>query len=142
MRTRALAVWVLLMLLEVVQGTFRVLYLEPRWGVVPARQAAVLWGSLCIVLIAIWAMPWIVRGAQLDPGGALRIGGAWVALTLAFELGAGRGFGRSWDSLLADYDPRQGGLMLIGMLALLAAPAVGARLRGLIASREPRNPIA
>lgn len=48
---------------------------------------------------------------------------------LLFELGLGKLLGLSWQQLLADYDLRQGGLMLPGMLVLLLAPQIGARLR-------------
>jgi hypothetical protein len=37
----------------------------------------------------------------------------------------------SWDRIAAEYDPAQGGLMWMGMLLLLSAPLIAARLRGL-----------
>jgi hypothetical protein len=52
----------------------------------------------------------------------LCIGGAWVALTLAFEILLGRAMGASWDRILSDYNPARGGFMLAGLVVLFLAP--------------------
>jgi len=39
--------------------------------------------------------------------------------------------GFSWVRILSDYDPRRGGLLVIGMLVLAFSPLLAARLRGM-----------
>jgi len=54
-------------------------------------------------------------------------------MMLALEVGFGRlVFPASWQRILADFDPRQGGLLAIGMCILFDAPILVAKLRGLI----------
>jgi hypothetical protein len=59
----------------------------------------------------------------------LGIGALWVALTVAFETSLGRLMGLDWSRIVADYDFRSGGLMGIGLFALLFTPVLAARLR-------------
>ena len=57
----------------------------------------------------------------------------WLVMMLALEVGFGRlVFRASWQRILADFDPRQGGLLAIGMCILFDAPILVAKLRGLI----------
>jgi hypothetical protein len=53
----------------------------------------------------------------------------WLALTLAFEFGLGRAFGRPWNVMLADYDLSRGGLLSIGRVVLALSPWIAARIR-------------
>jgi hypothetical protein len=39
-------------------------------------------------------------------------------------------FGYPWSRIVEDFDPSRGGLLGLGMLALLAAPALAHRWRG------------
>lgn len=49
----------------------------------------------------------------------LRVGLLWVVLTLAFEWNFGRFVtGRSWASILAEYNLSHGGLMPVGLAIL------------------------
>jgi hypothetical protein len=96
-------------------------------GDLRARQTAVVTGTILIALMTWLFIRWI------RPQGThslLGIGALWVLLTVIFELGLGRLFGLTWQRLLADYDPRVGGLMIIGLLAMLCLPWIMARLRG------------
>ena len=55
----------------------------------------------------------------------------WMVLTFAFDAIVGRAFiDGSFSRVIADYDPRHGGFMLLGMLVLVLAPWCAARLRG------------
>jgi hypothetical protein len=115
------AVWLLIAFAEVVHGTVRTLCLVPVVGDLASRQIGVFTGSLIILAIA-WAMiGWI--GAR-RPLALIRVG-----LTVAFEVSFGRLVGLSWERIASDYLPWQGGLMPIGLLALLFAPWIAARLR-------------
>jgi hypothetical protein len=55
-------------------------------------------------------------------GVQFRIGACWVLLTVIFEIALGRATGASWSRILSDYDPAQGGFMLLGLAVMLAAP--------------------
>ena len=60
------------------------------------------------------------------------MGGLWLVLMLAFEIGLGRlVFHASWDRIASDFDLRRGGCLGFGMLVLLAAPLLAAKLHGL-----------
>ena len=60
----------------------------------------------------------------------LQAGALWLLLMLGFELLIGRARGFGWERIAAEFDPRQGGLMLFGLLLMLLAPMLGAWLRG------------
>jgi hypothetical protein len=123
---RAFAVFVLIAVAETLHGVARNLLLTPGVGDQLSRQVGVLTGSLMILAIAWLFAGW--TGATTRPQ-LLAVGALWVALMVAFEVGLGRLFGFSWDRILSDYDPRQGGLMLLGMGVLLFAPLLAAKAR-------------
>ncbi|MGZ4889731.1 MAG: hypothetical protein ACXWBH_11150, partial [Candidatus Angelobacter sp.] len=54
-------------------------------------------------------------------------------LTFSFEMVIGNLRGRSWKSLLAEYDVTRGGLMPVALVLLLFAPLIAVKLR----SRKP-----
>ena len=124
---RAVAVWLLLMAAETVHGTLRTLLLAPSLGDLVARQVSVLTGSLLILLLAYLTSPWLrARTVRAQ----LLVGGLWLILTLLFELGLGRyGLGYSWERLAEDYDLARGRLLPLGLVVLVLAPWLAARLR-------------
>ena len=127
---RALAVWLLIIVAETVHGVIRGVFLAPMVGDLRARQIGVVIGSLIIVAIATASIRWINAASAKA---LVAIGGLWLALTLAFEIVFGRYVaGASWERLLADYDPAQGGFLALGMLVLALSPLIAARLRGVI----------
>jgi hypothetical protein len=129
---RAFVIWLLLILLETINGTLRVLWIEPVLGAVRARQIGVVWGSVVILLIAWLTIRWISGGRRPFPlDWAAIIGFVWLVLTLTFELGLGRLTGRTWPAILSDFDLTRGGWLSIGMLILALAPVIAVRLRGL-----------
>lgn len=122
---RALAAWVLIAVTESVHGTLRQLFLAPLIGDFRARQLSVFTGSALIFVIAFLLIRWI-GATRTRP--LLGIGLLWLLLTLVFEVSLGRVLGIDWQRILADYDLRHGGLMLIGMVVLMLAPLGAARL--------------
>lgn len=125
---RAVAAWLLIMLAESVQGVLRRLFLVSWIGLQRASQVGVLVAIVLIAVVAVASARWIgLRRA----GSLLMVGALWVLLSLAFEIGLGRALGYGWDRIFADYDLSRGGLMPLGLLAMLAAPLVAARIRGL-----------
>ena len=112
------------MLIETVHGVLRGLFLVPFTGQIGANQIGVAVGSLLILLVTVVSLKWIgaVRTREL-----LFVGLAWTLLTLIFEIGLGYVAG-GWERVQMDYDPRQGGLMPIGLFIMLLSPLIAKRL--------------
>jgi len=128
MPLRAFLVWCLILALEVVHGVLRTVWLVPLVGDLRARQIGVVIGSVLILLVAWLTIRWI--GAR-TPRQLLGVGGGWLVLMLGAEGMIGRWlFGYPWSRIVEDFDPSRGGLLGVGMLALLAAPALAHRWRG------------
>lgn len=120
------AVWVVIALAETVHGVLRNRLLVPVVGQHRAGQIGVVVGSLIILVVAWLSIRWIGAGRKAH---LLGVGGLWLVLMLAFEVGLGRALGISWDRIVSAYDLTEGGLMLIGMGVLFLAPLLAARLR-------------
>lgn len=122
---RAVAVWLLLMVSESLQGAVRRAVAGPD-PALAVRQASVVTSTVIIFVIAWFCMRWMqVRTTR----GALAVGLLWVALTLAFELGLGWALGMTWREMLVDYDLLHGGLMPIGLAVMALTPWAVRRLR-------------
>lgn len=127
---RAFLIWMVIAGAEVLQGILRVRLLNRRVGDHRARQIGVFTGSGLILMIAWAAVPWIGAGTV---GQLVGVGMLWLVLMLALDLGFGRWvFRASWQRITADFDPRRGGLLGIGMLVLFAAPVLVGKLRGIV----------
>jgi hypothetical protein len=124
---RAVIVWLVIIIAESIHGVLRQLFLVPIVGDLPARQIGVGVGSLIVFAVALSCSRWL--GAR-SLGAQLAVGGVWVVLTVGFEIGLGALLGLGRERLLADYDIYQGGYMAFGLLFMLLAPALAARLRG------------
>lgn len=125
---KAFAVFLLIALLETVHGILRVRFLNRLLGDHRARQFGVFTGSALILTVAWVTVPWL---ALADTTTALKVGGAWLAGMLAFEIGVGRVFFRaSWARIGAEFDVRRGGLLGFGMLVLALAPWLVGHVRG------------
>ena len=130
MLLRALAICLLIALAETVHGALRVRFLNPRFGDRRARQLGVFTGSAIFLLITWWTLPWIAASTASQ---CLQIGLTWLILMLAFDIAFGRlYFHFPWHRIAADFDPRKGGLLGIGMLLLFFAPLLAAKLHGLL----------
>lgn len=124
---RGIAVWTMIILLETVHGTIRVLFIEPLAGDLRARQIGVFVGSLMILAAAAVTVRWI---GTRRPYELIAIGTMWVVLTVSFELLLGIiVMGASMDRIISDYDITRGGFMLFGLFAMLAAPYLAVLFR-------------
>jgi ADP-ribosyl-[dinitrogen reductase] hydrolase len=133
---RALMVWLLLVVVEVLHGTLRTLLVAPLTGDWPARQFSVLTGSLLILAIAWLTIRWLGPRSRTA---VLGIGALWLFLMLSFELVLGRlVLGIPWEQLRRDYDLRHGGFLGLGMASLALSPWIAARLRGCLPSKIQR----
>ena len=137
---RAVAVWLLIAALETVHGILRALWLVPALGEPAAQHLGFALGSALVLAVAWATSPWLgaaTRAAQLQAGAL------WLLLMLGLELGVGRARGLAWERIAAEFDPRQGGLMLFGLLLMGLAPMLGAWLPGprRMQARLPETPI-
>jgi hypothetical protein len=130
---RAFAIWILIAVSETLHGVARTLFLMPILGDRPSRQLGVFVGSIMILGIAWLFVNWIRTTTRPQ---LLAVGLLWLVLMLAFEIGLGRAAGVSWERILSDYNPAQGGLMIIGMGVLLLAPLLAAEGRRAIKRHE------
>jgi hypothetical protein len=123
---KVLTAWLLIVAAESVHGTLRRLFLVPLMGDMPSRQAGVLVGSLIIFVIALLT----VRGFGMITSRQKFLAGAlWVLLTVIFEVSLGLLTGYTTERILSDYDLRQGGFMIFGLLFMFFTPFLAARIR-------------
>lgn len=124
---KALAVWLLIVIAESIHGIIRQLFLAPMIGDLPARQLGVLFGSAIIFAIA-WAfIRWIDARSFAEQ---LKVGLLWVVLITIFEFTLGAALGYSLERILSDYNMAEGRFMAFGLLFMLLAPALAAKVRG------------
>jgi len=117
-----LIAWVGAAVLGVANGVARATLYERRIG--PWRAHYVSTATLLLLLsayIRALSSAWPIASR----GDALRIGGAWCALTIAFEFGFGRFVARdSWSALLDQYNVAQGKVWALIPLWMAIGPAV------------------
>ena len=123
---RALAVWALIALVETVHGVLRGLLLVPAVGEASAQRIGFVVGSALVLAVAVLCSRWL--GAR-TPAAWAKTGALWLLLMLGFELMIGRLRGFDWARIAAEFDPRQGGPMLAGLLLMALAPWLAAKLR-------------
>ena len=124
---RGFAVWLIIIFAEGLHGTARLIWLQPVVGDFRARQAAVFTGVLIIFVISFLLIKWIgaTRNFQL-----MAVGFLWLVLTFAFEVMLGRFVMQfSWKRIFSDYDISIGGLLPFGLLFLMFAPLLAAKLK-------------
>lgn len=118
--------WMLIAAVETVHGILRVRFLNPLVGDHRARQIAVFSGSALILLMARFVVPPLDIHSRM---GLLSVGLLWLLLMLAYEIILGRWvFHLSWKRIGSDFDLRQGGLLVFGMILLFLAPLLVMRL--------------
>lgn len=122
---RAIAIWMLIVLAESVSGTIRRVWLVPALGERTSHQIGVLIGSILILFIAWLTVRW--RDARTLKA-QLQTGALWVVLIVIFEFSVGLAIGNSMQRMLAEYDLAHGGLMGVGLLVMLFAPALAAKV--------------
>jgi hypothetical protein len=129
MMLRALAVWLVLMLVAILNGAFREEVLNPRMGEATGHVVSTL--LLCALIAAVsWIS--IVWLNPKTPDHAAAVALLWVSLTVAFEFGFGHFVaGKSWSALLADYNVFRGRVWVLVLIVLVEAPFRTARFRGL-----------
>jgi hypothetical protein len=125
---KSVLVWLIIILAESINGTVRIFLLVPSLGDRLAHQISFVIGSVLILAIATFFVRWLQasRFSQF-----MSIGTLWLGLTVGFEVILGRFIlGYSWQQISADYNLLQGGLMPIGLIWLMLAPLIAAKIRG------------
>ena len=123
---RGVLVWLLIIVVETIHGIARTILLEPLIGDFRARQVSVFTGAAMIALITFVFVRWLKGSSSRD---FLLVGIMWVFLTVGFEMLLGRfAMNVSWERIASDYNLFHGGLMLFGLLAMLFAPWIMAKL--------------
>lgn len=124
---RTFAVWLAIIAAETVNGIAREIFITPQVGDTMARQISFGIALVLILAIAYLSAPMF---SALTNTGRILVGVVWAVLTFCFEVFLiGSLAGISTERIIADYDPRQGGLMAFGLLYLIAAPTLGHLLR-------------
>lgn len=123
---RAVEVWLVISVVEVIHGAARIALLQPLVGDFPARQIAVFSGSVLIVATTFIFRNWLQATSLRD---CLFVGLTWVFLTLGFEFALGKLIlDLSWERILSDYNLLEGGMMPIGLVVMLVSPVLVSRL--------------
>ncbi len=127
---KALLVWLGLVVLAMVNGAVRELWISPKVGVRTGRILSSVLLAALIVLVAFLTIGWI---GPRTPQEAFLIGGSWMVLTIGFEFLAGRYlFGTSWEDLAANYAFWRGRTWILVLLATLFAPWIAGRTRDML----------
>ncbi|MCU1288560.1 MAG: hypothetical protein JWN60_789 [Acidobacteria bacterium] len=124
---RAFVVWLLIVLAESVHGTLRQLFLAPLIGDFTARRISFFIAVLLIFLITYLFIRWINATTFKS---LFAVGLLWMVLMTLFEFGLGIFvMNYSREQMLEDYDVSRGGLMGFGLIFMIFAPWLAAKLR-------------
>ena len=119
--------WLTIIIVEVLHGIARTIFLAPAVGDFRARQISVFTRAFLILVVAASFIRWIRPSHARE---AVWVGIVWLGLTLAFEIAFGRYVVHApWSRIASDYNLLRGGLLPIGLFILTAAPLIAARFR-------------
>ncbi len=121
-----LLAWLPMMVIAVGNGTLRDLGYKKYVGELIAHQVSTL---TLIFFLSIYVRYIVSAIPPASSKQALFLGIVWLLLTLSFEFGLGLARGRSWASLLADYDLLHGRLWLLVPVFITIAPYIFLKLR-------------
>ena len=117
----AMAAWVAMMFLAIINAVVREAAYKPVVGELAAHQI-----STAIFVVIIFGVSFLLlKMAPVSYAGhdTIIIGFAWLAMTLAFEFGFGHFImGHHWDRLLADYNLLKGRVWVFVPAASAVAP--------------------
>lgn len=113
---------------ETLHGIARLKWLVPRLGRRRAQQVGIVTGSLLALAVCWLAVPGfgLAGGRQL-----LALGLALAVFMAGFDVLIARVVARRpWAAVRADFDPRSGNYLLLGLLFLVVAPLLVMALAG------------
>jgi hypothetical protein len=124
---RSIAVWLLIITAESLNGMLRELVVVPLIGNESARRVSFGVALILILSIATLFINWIRESGTYQ---LLLIGAVWAVLTICFEFVLGVAIlGRSLEKFASDYNVATGGLMSLGLIFLIFVPLLASRLR-------------
>lgn len=123
---RALAVWLSILVLAIVNGALREAVLIPLLGPATGLLLSGVSLSAMILMATYLALPWMRAG---KPAQLVAVGIGWLLLTVAFESCFGVLQGKSLRVLLAAYTFQGGNIWPIVLVVTAAAPYIAGRLR-------------
>ncbi|HPD58127.1 MAG TPA: hypothetical protein P5294_11340 [Smithellaceae bacterium] len=130
MIVRALAIWVIMAVIAVANGFFRVSVLVPRVGEQVGHIISTIMLSCFIAALAWFCIRWL---KPQTPAAAMLLGAFWVALTLAFEFGFGHFVAqKSWAELLNDYNLLRGRVWPLVLVVTAISPYIAARRQNIL----------
>jgi len=127
---KAILLWFVLMVLAIMNGTVRIKLIIPNTGLTTGLAISTLMLCALILLTTWFSVRWMGPSTASQ---AWSIGLMWLAMTLAFEFGAGHFlFKKTWSELLLDYDIAQGRIWVLVPIVTAMAPWLMAKARGLL----------
>jgi hypothetical protein len=122
-----LALCLLLASAETLHGIARTLWVAPRLGKHRAQRWSVLSGSLLAFGLCAWRVPGFgLQGSMAHLLLGLVLAGFMASFDIALTHWVLR---RPWRQSMQDLDPRQGNLLLLGLLVLSGSPWLVWRLQ-------------
>ncbi len=128
---KALAIWLLILVVAVANGVLRESVLTPMFGLTAGLMLSGVLLSVLILVISFFTLPWLGALHCLQLAG---VGLLWLVLTLMFEFTLGWGQGKSLSVMLEAYTFKDGNLWPIVLLVTVVSPCVAAWLRRLFRS--------
>ncbi len=126
---KALAIWIGILVLAVLNGALRETVLVPKLGTTTGLVLSGVFLSALILAVAYLALPWFGAHRPVEFAG---IGLGWLALTLVFEFSFGLWQGKSWQVMLEAYTLKGGNIWPAVLAVTALAPYLAAKLRGLV----------
>jgi hypothetical protein len=125
---KALAIWLVILVLAIANGLLRESVLFPAFGNPLSLVLSGLLLCALIIFVAYLSLPWL----EINRSGQLwAVGLGWLALTLVFEFSFGIMQGKSFSELLEAYTLRGGNLWVVVLATTALAPYLAAKLRGI-----------
>jgi hypothetical protein len=114
--------FILIALVETLNGIFRVKFLSKRLGIKKAKIVSFVLGSFFILLLNLILIPWI---APQNLSESLLVGFVWMGLMIGYDLYVGRVlFKLSWGRILEDFSIFKGNFLGFGMILILLLPPI------------------
>lgn len=131
MTGKYLVAWLGMLVMAIANGGLREALLVRWFEPLAAHQ----WSTLLLLLLFALYFGWLARRWPIPSAGqAWLIGGLWLVMTLAFEVGIGLLGGADARALLAAYDLRAGQIWGLVPLWVLVGPPC---MRHLVAPAHP-----
>lgn len=114
--------FILIGLIETVNGIFRIKVLFKYFERSIAKRLSFLLGLLLIIVINILLIPWIKPKNVFD---AIYIGFIWATLMMIYDIFVGKFlFKLSWKNIINDFNIFEGNLLSYGILSIIIFPTL------------------